>query len=106
LKGIDIRLAEESVHEVLAELLDCEDRVDEMQKVKNRFESSTVFANTSILNKAANLAFYELIGSADLINNEVENYCSVTPDRVREAARRYFSPANCSTLCYISSKKV
>ncbi len=38
---------------------------DEMEKVKNKFESSTVFSNTSILNKAANLSFFELLGDPD-----------------------------------------
>ena len=45
---------------------------NEMEKVKNKFESSTVFSNTSILNKAVNLSFYELLGNPELINNEVE----------------------------------
>ena len=39
-----------------------------MEKVKNKFESSTVFSNTSILNKAANLSFFELLGNPGLIN--------------------------------------
>ena len=39
-----------------------------MEKVKNKFESSTILCNTSILNKAINLSFYELLGDPDLIN--------------------------------------
>ena len=75
----------------------------EMEKVKNKFESSSIFANTSILNKAINLSFYELIGNTDLINNEVGLYRKVSRDMVIEAAGRYFEPGNCSTLYYRST---
>ena len=63
---------------------------DEMEKVKNKFESSTVFSNTSILNKAVNLSFYELLGNPELINREVDAYRNVTQEMVTEAARKIF----------------
>ena len=40
-----------------------------MEKVRNKFESSTVFSNTNIMNKAVSLAHYELLGNPDLINH-------------------------------------
>ena len=52
MKEIDIQNADESVNEVIDELKNDINQVDEMEKVKNKFESSTVFSNTSILNKA------------------------------------------------------
>ena len=76
-----------------------------MEKVKNKFESSTVFANTSILNKAANLSFFELLGNPGLINNEVDSYRNVSYRMVIEAIRKYFIPSNCSTINYISTRK-
>jgi predicted Zn-dependent peptidase len=79
---------------------------EEMEKVKNKFESSTVFSNTSILNKAANLSFFELIGNPGLINSEVEAYRNVTHEMVTAAISRYFKPSNCCTLNYISTRKV
>jgi zinc protease len=105
MKGIDIQHAEESVNEVIDGLRKENGIMDEMEKVKNKFESSTVFSNTSILNKAANLSFFELLGDPGLINREVEAYRSVSHSMVTEAVKKYFSPVNCSTINYISTRK-
>ncbi len=78
---------------------------DEIEKVKNKFESSTVFANTNILNKAINLSFYELLGDPEQINREADDFRKVTTEMVTDAARRYFTPENCSTLYYKSTRK-
>ena len=104
MKGTDIRHAEDSVNQVIKDLQDENNIKDEMEKVKNKFESSTVFSNTSILNKAANLSFFELLGNPGLINNEVDAYRNVSQEMVIEATRKFFVPSNCSTLNYISTR--
>jgi zinc protease len=104
MKDTDIRHAEESVNQVIKNLQDENNIKDEMEKVKNKFESSTVFSNTSILNKAANLSFFELLGNPGLINNEVDAYRNVSQEMVIEATRKFFVPSNCSTLNYISTR--
>jgi predicted Zn-dependent peptidase len=104
MKGVNIEYAEQSINEVIKDLQKNIIK-DEMEKVKNKFESSTVFSNTSILNKAANLSFFELLGNPGLINNEVDAYRNVSQSMVIEALRKYFIPSNCSTLYYKSSQK-
>jgi zinc protease len=104
MKGIDIQHAEESVNEVINSLVFENGIKDEMEKVKNKFESSTVFSNTSILNKAMNLSFCELLGNPDLINQEVDGYRNVNQEMVMEATRKYFVPSNCSTIYYKSTR--
>jgi predicted Zn-dependent peptidase len=105
MKGVDIHHANNSVNEVIMSLLDKKDINEEIEKVKNKFESSTVFSNTSILNKAANLSFFELLGRPDLINNEVEAYRNVDHQMISKAIERYFISSNCSTLNYLSTRK-
>jgi zinc protease len=105
MKDVEIQDADESVNEVINGLKEKNDIEPEMEKVRNKFESSTVFSNTSILNKAVSLAFYELLGDPDLINREVGAYRSVTREMVAEAAEKYFRPSNCSTLYYKSTRK-
>lgn len=105
MKDVDIRHAEESVNEVIDTLKRSCPPLLEMEKVKNKYESSNVFANTNILNKAMNLAFYELIGNPDLINNEVDIYKKIDSMMVTEAARKYLDPSNCTTLCYKSARR-
>jgi len=104
MKGTDIRYAEESVNKVIKDLQNETKLEDEMEKVKNKFESSIVFSNTSILNKAASLSFFELLGNPGLINNEVDSYRSVSQEMVIEATRKFFVPSNCCTLNYISTR--
>jgi predicted Zn-dependent peptidase len=105
MKGIDIQHADESVNEVITDLQTGEITTGEMEKVKNKFESSTVFSNTSILNKAANLSFCELLGNPALINNEVDLYRNVSQGMVIEALEKYFIPTNCSTINYMSTRQ-
>jgi len=105
MKGVSIQQAEDSINDVILDLHKENEIGEEMEKVKNKFESSTVFSNTSILNKAANLAFFELLGNPELINNEVEKYGNVSLGMVKEALDKYFIPHNCSTINYISTRK-
>jgi predicted Zn-dependent peptidase len=104
MKNIDIQNAEESVNLIINDLQQGNNIKDEMEKVKNKFESSTVFSNTSILNKAANLSFFELLENPGLINTEVDAYRNVTQEMAIEATRKYLIPSNCSTLNYLSTR--
>lgn len=105
MKGIGTEHAEKAIIQVISSLQDGNNHKDEMEKVKNKFESSTVFSNTSILSKAINLSFNELLGNPDLINQEVNSYRKVNHEMVTEASRKYFTPENCSTLFYKSTLK-
>ncbi len=105
MNGAELQEADNLVNEVINGLLNPKDLGEEMEKVKNKFESSTVFSRTSILNKAANLSFFELIGNPELINNEADAFRNVTPTMVSETVSKYFVKSNCSTLNYISTRK-
>lgn len=68
----------------------------------NRFESNDLFSNLHYLNKATNLAYYELLGDAGNIDREVERYKKLTPADMQRVARELFVPGNSSTLWYKS----
>ncbi len=72
----------------------------ELQKSKNKIEAMIAFEDMSLLSRANNLAFYELMGDAQLINKEWEHYQSVTSASLQQAANDIFEPTNCSTLFY------
>ncbi|MDX9725181.1 MAG: pitrilysin family protein [Bacteroidales bacterium] len=105
MKGTEINKAENALNEVIDNLKHLEPAEDEMEKVRNKFESATVLSNTSIMNKALNLSINELLGDPGLINTEVERFRAVTGYMVSEAAGRYLDPGNCTTLYYKSSGK-
>jgi zinc protease len=106
IKGRKILEAEEAVNEVLDELKKIPIPDYEIEKVKNKFESSTVLSNSGILNKAVNLSMFELLGDPDLINQEVDYYRAVTSEMVRDAAMKYLSPTNCTTMYYHSESNI
>ncbi len=103
MKGTDIKDAEKAVNEVIDELKDSSLTERELEKVKNKFESSTVLSNTSILNKAMSLSVYELLGDIHLVNRETERFRAVSKEMVREAAVSYLNQENCTTIFYLSA---
>lgn len=76
----------------------------ELEKVKNKYESNRLFSDMSLLNKANNLAYYELLGDVDLINTELSYYQKVSAADVQKMAKQIFRPENCSTIYYRAKK--
>lgn len=72
----------------------------ELEKAKNKIESMIEFEDISILNRANNLAFYELLGDAHQINFELDRYQQVTTASLLKTARKYLRYDNCNTLFY------
>jgi predicted Zn-dependent peptidase len=73
---------------------------EELQKAKNKIEAMITFEDMALLSRANNLAFYELLGDAQLANEEWGRYQSVTSAFLQQTAKDIFRPDNCSTLFY------
>ncbi len=73
---------------------------NELQKVKNKLESSREFSESNVLNKAMNLSFAELLGDANLVNTESECYDKISTKDINRIANQILIPTNCSTLIY------
>jgi zinc protease len=73
----------------------------ELDKIRRRFESTLVYSEISILNKAQNLGFYEALQRAELMNEETDIYLSVSAADMQRVARDIFRPDNSATLSYI-----
>lgn len=72
----------------------------ELEKLKNKAESALVFSEVNVLNKAINLAYFELLGDAALINQEGESYQRVTVEKMQQLAKQTFTRENCSKVVY------
>ena len=105
LDGVSIDEAEKAIHSQLEKLKMEEIPVEELEKVKNKLESSLVFSEISILNKAMNLGYYELLGDAQLANLEIEKYRKVLPGQMQTIAKDIFDIKNSSTLYYLSKNQ-
>ena len=102
-KGVSMREAENALNQEIEKLSYEIIHERELQKVKNKIESTLEFSEMNILNKAMNLAYSELLGDADLINREKDKYLAVTVEDVQRIARNIFRKQNCSTLYYYSN---
>jgi predicted Zn-dependent peptidase len=102
--GISIEAAEEGIDAEIAKLQNELVAADELQKCKNKVESTVTYSEADVLNKATNLAISELLGDANLINLEIENYQKVTAEQIKEQANKILQKTNCSTLFYLKKK--
>jgi zinc protease len=99
-EGKSIEAANEAVEKEIAILLAEGITDSELQKSKNKIESMIAFEDMSLLNRANNLAFYELIGDAALINDEWDKYNAVTTESLLDTAKEVFREGNSNTLFY------
>ena len=102
--GVAVETAEAAVWAELEKLRNEEVTAEEITKVKNKSESIMVFAEMSLLDKAMNLAYYELLGDAAGLNTEIDKYLAVTPARILQAAKSTFVREQCSTLYYLTAQ--
>lgn len=102
IKGVDIDKANEAIEEEINYLKSYGVTDDELQKVKNKTESAMAFEDMSLMNRAASLANYELLGNANLINLELQKYQAVTTADLLLQSNIIFDKNNCSTLYYQS----
>ena len=74
----------------------------ELEKVKNKLEANHVYSQMNYLNMAQELATFENIGYAGLINEQLDIYRSITPSDLMQTSRKIFLRENCSQLNYLA----
>ncbi len=104
-KGIEMDEANKAIEQCLSEL--ASELVDEKEltKVKNKVESTDTFGHINGLNKAMRIGYFELLGDANLANDEMKHYENVSAKDLQRITKESLIPSNCSTLYYISEKK-
>lgn len=101
-KGVSMYDAEVAVEEELEKLKQDGISEKELTKIKNKTEATIAFEDMSVLTRANNLAFYELLGDAALFNSDRDKYFSVTGDDILNYSRKILNVNNSNTLCYYS----
>jgi predicted Zn-dependent peptidase len=101
-KGVKMEDAEAAINRELEKLKTDGVSEAELQKGKNKTESVIAFEDMTIMNRANSLAFYELLGDANLMNTELERYYRVTVQDIQEQSNVIFREGNCNTLWYMT----
>ena len=104
-KGISMKEAEDGIDEVINLLCTGHVSADELEKVKNKVESTMEFSEMDISGRALNLAIAAYMGDVNLINTELQYYRKVTENDIQMQASKLFRKTNCSTLHYMSGRK-
>jgi predicted Zn-dependent peptidase len=101
--GVPIEEGDNAIQNVIEDFLQNGGNEKELEKVKNQAESTIVFSEVELLNKAMNIAFGANMGNPNLINEEKDNIAAVDSDLLLERARKILCPGNCSTMYYRSN---
>ncbi|RYG01274.1 MAG: insulinase family protein [Chitinophagaceae bacterium] len=103
-KGVKLEDAEKAVDEQITILKRDGITEKELTKVKNKTESAITFEDMSVMARANSLAFYELLGDAELFNADRDKYFAVTAEDIIKYSRIIFDDNNSNTLYYRSGK--
>ena len=100
-----LEFAEGAVWKLLDEFMAEEISEEELEKVKNKAESTQVFSEMELLNRAMNLAYAEMLGDANLANEETAKIRAVTLEDIRAVAKEVIRKTNASVLRYHAKHK-
>ncbi|MGQ0738731.1 MAG: M16 family metallopeptidase [Bacteroidota bacterium] len=102
-KGVKMETAEKAVNDELEKMKNESVSEAELQKVKNKTESMIAFEDMSVMSRANSLAYYEVLGDAAWMNDELKKYALVTTEDILQESRNIFRSSNCSTIHYLSN---
>lgn len=102
--GYSAEEAEKAIDKELDKIKKTPVQEEELQKVKNKAEAMMEFGKLSGLNKAYLLAYFELLGDASAVNEEVRKFRSVTAEDVMRVANESLTDERASVLYYLSEK--
>jgi predicted Zn-dependent peptidase len=104
LEGVNMKEAEKAIWDEINKLIDNGISEYELQKVKNKVISTKVFSEINSSTKVYLLAMHELVGDANDINREIEEYKLVSADEIIASAKKILIPGNSSVLYYLADK--
>jgi zinc protease len=99
-QGVSIEEGDAAIQDVLDDFLKNPISEEELAKVKNQAESTLVFSEVELLNRAMNLAFAANAGNVEYANEESTKIQAVTTDTLLENARKILRKENSSTMYY------
>ncbi len=103
--GVDFDFARNCLIEEIMQTVESLVSPYELEKVKNKVEADLLFNEIGYLDKAMQLASYEILGDAGLINEQAGQYHKITIEDIRNTAIEILSAGNRNTLNYLSLKK-
>ena len=101
-KGVNMKDAELAIIQEIEQIKSVSISDSEIEKIKNKTETSISFNDMGVLNKAMKLAYCELLGNTNLVNTELSQYLSISSDHIQAISNNILNESNCSTLYYMA----
>ncbi|MBL0340505.1 MAG: insulinase family protein [Bacteroidetes bacterium] len=102
--GVNMAEAEKALDEEIQKMIEQKVTERELNKVKQKAESGLIFGEMNHDNRALNLAYFEMLGDANLINDQIESYRKVDADQIQKIAKSILKEDNSSVLYYLAKK--
>ena len=100
--GVDLADLEQALEEEIKAVQNTLITDEEFEKLKNMIESDFISSNSSMAGIAETLADNHVyLGSANMINTEIDKYMSVTKEDIQRVAKKYLIPTNRVVLYYL-----
>ncbi len=97
--------ADKAIEEEVARLAEEGPTDNELEKVKNKVESRKQRGIVSLPAKAFYLSYFENLGDADLLGEEISHYQAIAAKHIKEVTTDQLSPHRSNTLYYQSTNK-
>jgi len=101
----DFEMVEKAVMIELEKLAKEAIEEEELQKVINKAEANLVFSEISVLGKAMNLCYYEMLGDAAWFQQEIVKYRAVTTQKIQQLATSLFNTQKRNILYYKATSR-
>ncbi len=102
--GIELQKATDLIWAEFKKMKEEKVNESELQKCKNKMLTYMNFSEASLLNRAISLAYYELLGNANLINEEEQQYDAVNAEHIQQFAQKTFTKERSNTLFYLKKE--
>lgn len=87
-----------AIWKVLSEIQTEKISTKELDRLKNKIKTAKAFQEQGLLNRAMNLAYFELLGDAEGVNQEAILYEQIQPEHILANAQDILQKTNCSLL--------
>ena len=97
-EGIDFEQLDTELWKLLDTFIENPISDNDLKHIMNKIRTTKEFQDLGILNRAMNLSMYEMLGNANLINEEDDKYKSIQSADLQRVAKKILRKENCSLL--------
>ncbi len=104
MSGVSLKTAEAAVWAEIEKLKKDGCKPEELTKVINKTESSHTYEMMSLLERSIALAFAEVQGNANMVNEELQHFNKVSREQIQAFANEFLTRERSNTMYYEMSK--